>query len=486
MTSEYRHTPVLLAECLEYSNLKPQHTFVDATLGGAGHSFEAAKLIGSGGTLIGIDQDEVALAAARLKLGTLPDDVRPRLELVRGNFGNMDEALLSTEVPGVDAVLFDLGVSSVQIDTPSRGFSFKENGPLDMRMDPGKQTLTAAEIINTYTAADLTRIIRTYSDEKWASRIADFAVRARQNAPIETSEQLVDIIKAAIPASARRAGGHPAKRTFQALRIEVNGELDVLRSGLDAAIRWLNPGGRLVVISYHSLEDRIVKETFAKFANRCTCPPDLPACMCGKQPILDIVTRKPVLPTAEEIERNARARSAKREPYAPHATFTCSRNTERGSDMGAAPAYSYYPERAPERSPRERISVVPGRGTRTQTPTLPSNVVFLAKAAAVVLLVVSLVGFARIGLMSATISTTMQSSQLTSQISDARSSGAALEVSQSTLSNPTKVKQQAGKLGMAAPETTGVITLDKDVVATDESGALSLSKSVAIAAGSEA
>ena len=311
MTSEYRHTPVLLAECLEYSNLKPQHTFVDATLGGAGHSFEAAKLIGSGGTLIGIDQDEVALAAARRKLGTLPDDVRPRLELVRGNFGAMDEALLSTEVPGVDAVLFDLGVSSVQIDTPSRGFSFKENGPLDMRMDPGKQTLTAAEIINTYNAADLTRIIRTYSDEKWASRIADFAVRARQTAPIETSEQLVDVIKAAIPASARRAGGHPAKRTFQALRIEVNGELDVLRSGLDAAIRWLNPGGRLVVISYHSLEDRIVKEMLAMFANRCTCPPDLPVCMCGKQPILDIVTKKPVLPTADEIERNPRARSAK-------------------------------------------------------------------------------------------------------------------------------------------------------------------------------
>ena len=245
MTSEYRHTPVLLAECLEYSNLKPQHTFVDATLGGAGHSFEAAKLIGSGGTLIGIDQDEVALAAARLKLGTLPDDVRPRLELVRGNFGNMDEALLSTEVPGVDAVLFDLGVSSVQIDTPSRGFSFKENGPLDMRMDPGKQTLTAAEIINTYTAADLTRIIRTYSDEKWASRIADFAVRARRTLPSRRSEQLVDIHQGRpLPASARRAGGHPAKRTFQALRIEVNGELDVLRSGLDAAIRWLNPGGR--------------------------------------------------------------------------------------------------------------------------------------------------------------------------------------------------------------------------------------------------
>ena len=311
MTSEYRHTPVLLAECLEYSNLKPQHTFVDATLGGAGHSFEAAKLIGSTGTLIGIDQDEVALAAARRKLGTLPDDVRPRLELVRGNFGAMDEALLSTEVPGVDAVLFDLGVSSVQIDTPSRGFSFKENGPLDMRMDPGKQTLTAAEIINTYNAADLTRIIRAYSDEKWASRIADFIVRSRANGRIETSEQLVDVIKAAIPASARRAGGHPAKRTFQALRIEVNSELDVLRRGLDAAVRWLNPGGRLVVISYHSLEDRIVKETFNAYANRCTCPPDLPVCVCGKEPILDLVTRKPLLPTAGEIERNPRARSAK-------------------------------------------------------------------------------------------------------------------------------------------------------------------------------
>ena len=311
MINEYRHTPVLLAECLEYSNLKPQHTFVDATLGGAGHSLEAAKLIGSAGTLIGIDQDEVALAAARQKLGTLPDDVRPRLELVRGNFGDMDDALLSVEVPGVDAFLFDLGVSSVQIDTPSRGFSFKENGPLDMRMDPGKQTLTAAEIINTYNAADLTRIIRTYSDEKWASRIADFVVRERQNGLIETSAQLVDLIKAAIPASARRAGGHPAKRTFQALRIEVNGELDVLKRGLDAAIRWLNPGGRLVVISYHSLEDRIVKDTFQSFARRCTCPPGLPVCVCGKEPILDIVTRKPVLPTAEEIERNPRARSAK-------------------------------------------------------------------------------------------------------------------------------------------------------------------------------
>lgn len=311
MTSEYRHTPVLLAECLEQSNLKPQYTFVDATLGGAGHSLEAAKLIGPGGTLIGIDQDEVALAAANARLGSLPDDVRPHLELLRGNFGDMDDLLVSAEVPGVDAFLFDLGVSSVQIDTPSRGFSFKENGPLDMRMDPGKTTLTAAEVINHYNETDLTRIIRRYSDEKWASRIAEFIVRARANERIETSEQLVDIIKAAIPASARRAGGHPAKRTFQALRIEVNSELDVLRRGLDAAVRWLNPGGRLVVISYHSLEDRIVKETFNSYVNRCTCPPDLPVCMCGKKPILDLVTRKPLLPTAGEIERNPRARSAK-------------------------------------------------------------------------------------------------------------------------------------------------------------------------------
>ena len=316
MTSEYQqqefqHTPVLLAECLEQSNLKPQQTFVDATLGGAGHSLEMAKLIGPGGTLIGIDQDEVALAAARSRLESLPDGQRPNLELLRGNFGDMDDLLVSAEVPGVDAFLFDLGVSSVQIDTPSRGFSFKENGPLDMRMDPGKQTLNAAEIVNTYNAADLTRIIRAYSDEKWASRIADFIVRSRANGRIETSEQLVDVIKAAIPASARRAGGHPAKRTFQALRIEVNSELDVLRRGLDAAVRWLNPGGRLVVISYHSLEDRIVKETFNAYANRCTCPPDLPVCVCGKEPILDLVTRKPLLPTAGEIERNPRARSAK-------------------------------------------------------------------------------------------------------------------------------------------------------------------------------
>ena len=311
MTSEYRHIPVLLAECLEQLHLEPQQTFVDATLGGAGHSVEAATQLAPGGVLIGIDQDEAAHAAASERLNKLPDAQRPHIELLRGNFGDMDELLVSAEIPGVDAFLFDLGVSSPQLDQQARGFSFKENGPLDMRMDPGKQTLTAAEVINTYNAADLARIIRIYSDEKWASRIADFIVREREKGAIETSAQLVDVIKAAIPASARRAGGHPAKRTFQAIRIEVNSELAVLERGLEAAVRWLNPGGRLVVISYHSLEDRIVKNVMAAGANRCTCPPDLPVCVCGRKPILEVVTRKPITPTKEEIERNPRARSAK-------------------------------------------------------------------------------------------------------------------------------------------------------------------------------
>lgn len=311
MTTEYRHTPVLLAECLRQMNLETKHTFADCTLGFAGHSYEAAKLLGSEGTLIGIDQDTVALEAAREKLETIPEEQRPELHLLHGNFGDLDELLVKACVPAVDAFLFDLGVSSVQIDTPSRGFSFKENGPLDMRMDPGNNTLTAAEIVNHYNEADLTRVIRNYSDEKWASRIASFIVKARKDAPITTSEQLVDIVKAAIPASARRAGGHPAKRTFQALRIEVNSELDVLRSALEAAIRWLSPGGRIVVISYHSLEDRIVKDVFKDAAQGCTCPPGLPVCACGNKPILRNITRRPVLPDAAEIERNPRARSAK-------------------------------------------------------------------------------------------------------------------------------------------------------------------------------
>lgn len=311
MTNEYRHIPVLLTECLEYLNLQTHYTFVDATLGGAGHSLEVAKRIGSDSRLIGIDQDPVARAAATERLMALSDEIRPKIDVLAGNFGDLDSLLLEACVPSIDGILFDLGVSSVQIDTPSRGFSFKEDAPLDMRMDPSKHTLNAAEIINTYNAADLTRIIRQYSDEKWASRIADFIVKSREEVPITTSGQLVEIIKAAIPASARRANGHPAKRTFQALRIEVNSELDVLRRGLEAAIRWLAPGGRIVVISYHSLEDRIVKDIFKQYSQGCTCPPDLPVCVCGNKPVLKVVTKKPILPTAEEIERNPRSRSAK-------------------------------------------------------------------------------------------------------------------------------------------------------------------------------
>lgn len=311
MTNEYRHIPVLLDECMQGLQLSTGKIYVDATLGGAGHSLAAAKLIGPSGHLIGIDQDQVALDAATQRLSVLPDEIRPEIDVLSGNFGMLDFLLLEAEVPSIDAILFDIGVSSVQIDTPSRGFSFKENGPLDMRMNPSKQTLTAAEIINTKNATDLARIIQQYSDEKWASRIAEFIVKAREKAPITESEQLVEIIKAAVPASARRSGGHPAKRTFQALRIEVNGELDMLRSGLEAAIRWLAPGGRIAVISYHSLEDRIVKDCFKDYAQGCICPPELPVCMCGHKPILELITRKPIVPSAEEVARNPRSRSAK-------------------------------------------------------------------------------------------------------------------------------------------------------------------------------
>lgn len=311
MTSEYRHIPVLLDECIDGLALHRGGVYVDATLGLAGHAAAAAAHLGSSGLLIGVDQDDMALERAAKRLESVQGADTPELLLLKGNFGQLDELLLKAEVPGVDAILFDLGVSSPQIDNPSRGFSFKEDAPLDMRMDPGTQTITAAEIINTKSAADLARIIRANSDEKWASRIAQFIVEARKTAPLTTSSQLVDIIKAAIPASARRSGGHPAKRTFQALRMEVNQERTVLQRGLDAAIRWLLPEGRICVISYHSGEDRIVKDMFASFANRCTCPPDLPVCACGRCPMLEVLTRKPLCATQEEIERNPRARSAK-------------------------------------------------------------------------------------------------------------------------------------------------------------------------------
>ncbi len=298
----------MLTECMEALKLRDGSVYLDCTLGGAGHSIEAAKRIAPSGILLGIDQDDIALEAAGKRLASAQLDIAPIL--LKGNFGDMDRLLVQAEVPGVDAILFDLGVSSPQFDFPERGFSYREDAALDMRMDPGNNTLTAAEIVNTYNEADLTRVLRDYSDEKWAARIAKFIVEDRAKEPILTTFQLVDLIKRAIPAKARREGGHPAKRTFQALRVEVNREMEVLSQALEAAIRWLNPGGRIAVMSYQSLEDKIVKEAFRKAANPCTCPPDLPMCMCGKKPVLKIVTRKPIKPSAAEIEANPRAHSA--------------------------------------------------------------------------------------------------------------------------------------------------------------------------------
>ena len=308
MTQEYRHIPVMLEECMEALQLRDGSVYLDCTLGGAGHSLEAARRIAPSGILLGIDQDDMALETAGERLQGTGLDIAPIL--LKGNFGDMDRLLLQAQVPGVDAILFDLGVSSPQFDFPARGFSYREDAPLDMRMDPGNNTLTAAEIVNTYNEADLARVLRDYSDEKWAARIAKFIAAQREEEPILTTFQLVDVIKRAIPAKARREGGHPAKRSFQALRVEVNREMEVLQQALEAAIRWLNPGGRIAVMSYQSLEDKMVKEAFRRAANPCTCPPELPVCMCGKKPVLRVITRKPVKASKAEVEENPRAHSA--------------------------------------------------------------------------------------------------------------------------------------------------------------------------------
>ena len=298
----------MLAEVL--SELDPQvgDVVCDCTLGGAGHTVELAKRVAPDGLSIGIDQDDMALAAATERLAREVPEASTLL--LKGNFGDLDDLLVEAEVPGVDCFLFDLGVSSPQLDIPERGFSYHEDAPLDMRMNSGNHTLTAAEVVNTYNEADLARILRVYGDERFASRIAKRIMARRAKEPIETTLQLVDVIKEAIPAAARRTGGHPARRTFQALRIEVNHELDVLDQGLRAAIRWANPGGRICVISYHSLEDRIVKHVFSELSQGCTCPPDLPVCVCGHVPIVDVRTRKPLVASDEEVAANPRSRSA--------------------------------------------------------------------------------------------------------------------------------------------------------------------------------
>lgn len=298
----------MLSEVLAELDPQPGEVVCDCTLGGAGHSVELARRVAPDGLSLGIDQDQMALDAASQRLASeVPEaDVR----LLRGNFGDLDDLLVEAEVPGVDCFLFDLGVSSPQLDIPGRGFSYNEDATLDMRMNSGNDTLTAAEVVNTYNEADLTRILRVYGDERFAPRIARRIVERRRKAPIETTLQLVDVIKEAIPAAARRTGGHPARRTFQALRIEVNHELDALDRGLRAAVRWANPGGRICVISYHSLEDRIVKHVFSELSQGCTCPPDLPVCVCGNVPIVEVRTRRPLVASDEEVAANPRSRSA--------------------------------------------------------------------------------------------------------------------------------------------------------------------------------
>ncbi len=298
----------MLGEVLDELDPRPSEVVCDCTLGGAGHSVELARRIAPDGLLLGIDQDDMALSAAteRLAREVSGASVRP----LKGNFSDLDELLVEAEVPGVDCFLFDLGVSSPQLDIPERGFSYNEDAPLDMRMNSGTDTPTAAEVVNTYNEADLTRVLRTYGDERHAARIARAIVERRARAPIETTLQLVEVVKGAIPAAARRHGPHPARRTFQALRIEVNHELDALDRGLRAAARWANPGGRICVISYHSLEDRIVKHVFSELSQGCTCPPDLPVCACGHVPMLQVRTRRPLVASDEEVAANPRSRSA--------------------------------------------------------------------------------------------------------------------------------------------------------------------------------
>lgn len=260
--------------------------------------------------LIGIDQDDRALEVAAARLSQACQGRLHQLQ-AKGNFSELDRILTELCCPGVDFFLFDIGVSSPQFDVPERGFSYRFDAPLDMRMDPRNQSLTAQEIINHYHEADLTRIFREYGEEKFAHRIAQLICRARARKTIETTFELVDLIKQAIPAAARRSGGHPAKRSFQALRIEVNRELEVLKHALEAAVRWLNPQGRIAVISYHSLEDRLVKQIFAQYAQSCICPPDIPVCQCGHTPVIELVNRKPILASEEELVRNPRSQSAK-------------------------------------------------------------------------------------------------------------------------------------------------------------------------------
>ena len=303
--ASYTHVPVLRDACIEALALRPDGVYVDATLGGAGHSAEIARTLAEG-RLIGIDRDEYALARAGERLAPWSG----RVTLVHSDFRRMADCLAQAGVTGVDGILFDLGCSSFQLDDPGRGFSYMHDAPLDMRMDR-TCGMTAHELVNTADAQELRRILFTYGEERYAPRIAEAIVRARASRPVETTGELARIIADAMPAAARREKQHPAKRSFQALRIAVNDELTAIDEALRAAIDALNPGGRLAVISFHSLEDRIAKQVMAEAAQGCTCPPEFPVCVCGRHPRVRLVTRKPILPTAQECEENPRARSAK-------------------------------------------------------------------------------------------------------------------------------------------------------------------------------
>ena len=302
----FEHKSVLLQETIDSLNIQEDGIYVDGTLGGGGHAYEVCRRLGEGGRLIGIDQDADAIAAAGERL----KEFGSRVTIVRSNYENIREILENLGIHRVNGIYLDLGVSSYQLDTAERGFTYREDAPLDMRMDQ-RETRTAADIVNTYSEMELYRIIRDYGEDRFAKNIAKHIVKAREERPIETTGQLTEIIKAAIPAKIRAVGRHPAKQTFQAIRIELNRELEVLNQSIDTMIELLKPGGRLSIITFHSLEDRIVKTRFKTNENPCICPPDFPVCVCGRKSRGRVITRKPIVPTREESEENSRAKSSK-------------------------------------------------------------------------------------------------------------------------------------------------------------------------------
>ena len=303
---EFKHRSVLLEETVNGLNIRPDGIYVDGTLGGGGHAYEICRRLGNKGSIVGIDQDEAAIEAAGIRL----KDFGEKVTIVRSNYCEMKSVLQGLGIDKVDGIVLDLGVSSYQLDTAERGFSYREDAPLDMRMDR-RQTMTARDIVNDYSEKDLYRVIRDYGEDKFAKNIAKHIVIEREKRSIETTGQLTEIIRGAIPMKFQKKSGHPAKRTFQAIRIELNRELDVLKNSLDEMIDLLNPGGRLCIITFHSLEDRIVKSAFKKNEDPCTCPKDFPVCVCGKVSKGSILTRKPILPSEEELEENSRSKSAK-------------------------------------------------------------------------------------------------------------------------------------------------------------------------------